>query len=79
VAGYNGSGEDDHVKTWRGQRFWTCRCLDCGEDFYLEEPTGKVAEEMLDDDQIIDNEEELQAAEDELKKQIEDVDDRTCW
>ncbi len=54
----------------------TCRCFDCGRDFYTEEPPGGLTEEAFQGDAIIDDEGELQAAEDELRRQIEEEDDR---
>lgn len=64
------------VKTWRGQRYITCRCLDCGKDFYAEEPLPESRISVIEDDRIVENEAELQAAEEELKREIEDEDDR---
>ena len=76
VLTYPGSGQPDHVKAWRGQRYITCKCLDCGREFYVEEPPEGVTEEALSDNSLIDNEEELRAAEEELKREIEDENDR---
>jgi hypothetical protein len=78
VITIHGSGRPDPVKTWRGQRYWTCRCYDCGRDFYAEEPPEGLDIEAMPDDGSVDNEEELQAAEDELKRRIEEDDDRRC-
>jgi len=72
----HGTGEPDFVKVWRGQRFLTYKCLDCGQNFYAKEPKGGISEENLEDGPIIDDEEALQAAEEELKRQTEDDDDR---
>ncbi|MFC1968483.1 hypothetical protein ACFLVX_03740 [Chloroflexota bacterium] len=69
--------QPDCVRTWRGKRYLTCRCLDCGRDFYSEAPSEGLPDEMIDD-QIIADEEELHAAEDELKRQVEDESDRRC-
>jgi hypothetical protein len=54
----------------------TYRCLDCGLDFYAKEPQGGVSDEILKDDHIIDDAEALRAAEEELKRQAEEDDDR---
>lgn len=54
----------------------TCRCLDCGRNFYTEEPLQNVKENFLSDESIIDDEEELLAAEEELKRQVNEEDDR---
>ncbi len=72
------TGQPDHVKTWRGQRYWTCHCYDCGRDFYSEEPQEGLSVEALADDEIIENQEELRMAEDEIKRQIEEDGDRRC-
>jgi hypothetical protein len=74
-----GPGEEQpNVKIWRGQRYLTCRCLTCGRDFYADEPAGGLPAEVLEHDSIIDDEEELRAAEEELKKRTEDDRDRRC-
>lgn len=54
----------------------TCRCSDCGRDFYTEEPEQGLPEEALADDKMIDDEDELRAAEEELKRQLEEEGDR---
>ncbi len=75
IAHYS-SDQPDYIKTWRGQRYVTCRCFDCGRDFYTEEPPGGLSQEAFRDEAMIDDEGELQAAEDELRRQIEEEDDR---
>ena len=75
---YHGTDQPDYVRTWRGQRYLTCRCLNCGQDFYIEEPPEGLADEVMTDNEIIDNEEELRAAEDELRRRVEDDEDRRC-
>lgn len=55
----------------------TCKCLDCGRDFYIEEPTQNVEELFPSDERFIADEDELLAAEEELKRQVDDADDRT--
>ena len=76
VVSLHGSDVVNPVKTWRGQRYLTCRCLDCGQDFYAEAPPDGTQFETPEDERLIDNEEELKAAEEELKKEVEDEDDR---
>ena len=78
VIVYHGTDQPDYVRTWRGQRYLTCRCFDCGQDFYIEEPLEGLADEVMMDNEIIDNEEELSAAEDELRRRVEDDEDRRC-
>ena len=72
---YHGTDQPNYVKVWRGQRYLTYRCLDCGLDFYAKEPQGGVSDEILKDDHIIDDAEALRAAEEELKRQAEEDDD----
>ena len=75
---YHGTDAPSYVKVWRGQRLLTCKCLDCGQNFYAKEPQGGISDEMLNDDRIIDDEEALRAAEEELKRRTEEDDDRRC-
>ena len=75
---YHGADEPNYVKVWRGQRFLTYRCSDCGQDFYGDEPRGRVIKETLGDDPVIDDEEALRAAEEEVKRQTEEDDDHLC-
>jgi hypothetical protein len=70
------TGEPDYVKVWRGQRSLTYKCLDCGQNFYANEPKGGISENNLEDGPIIDDEDALRAAEEDLKKQTEEDDDR---
>jgi len=74
----HGTGEPDYIKVWRGQRSITYRCLDCGQNFYAKEPQDGITEENLEDGPIIDDEEAFRAAEEELKRQAEEDNDRTC-
>ncbi len=69
---YHGTDHPDYVRTWRGQRALTYRCLDCGLDFYAEEPQEGITDEVMADDQVIDDEEALREAEEELERQIEE-------
>ena len=45
-------------------------------DFYIDEPPGGINEESLSDGRLVDDEEALQAAEEEIKRQIDEEDDR---
>ncbi len=54
----------------------TCRCLDCGQEFYADEPQEGIPDEVLHHNDIVDNEAELHEAEEELKRQIEKDNDR---
>ena len=72
------TNQTDYIKIWRGQRYLTCRCLDCGRDFYTQEPADRLAEDAIITDETI-NEEELRAAEDELKRQTEEDGDHRYW
>jgi hypothetical protein len=74
----HGTDRPDYVRIWKGQRVLTYRCLNCGGDFYADEPPGGIPDAMLDSDSLIDDEEALRAAEAELKRQTEQGDDRTC-
>jgi hypothetical protein len=68
--------QPDFVKTWRGKRYVTCRCLNCGQDFYVDEPEAGIPEKILTGNELINDEEALHAAEEELRREIEDNDDR---
>jgi hypothetical protein len=72
----HGTSEPNYVKVWRGQRSLTYKCLGCGQNFYAKEPKGGISEENLEDGPIIDDEEALQAAEEMLKRQADEDDDR---
>ena len=74
---YHGTDHPDYIRIWRGQRALTYRCLDCGFDFYAEEPQEGTTDEVMRDDQLIDDEEALCAAEEEIERQIEENDRRT--
>ena len=75
---YHGTGHANYARIWRGQRSLTYRCLDCGLDFYGEEPHGGITEELIAKDDVIDDEEALHAAEEEIRRQVEEDDDRRC-
>ena len=68
--------QPEYIRIWRGQRYVTCKCLDCGREFYIEEPSQDIEEIILSDDSFIADEDELQAAEEELRRQIDEEDDR---
>ena len=57
----------------------TYRCFDCGLDFYGEEPQEGITDEIIADDHVIDDEEALRAAEEEIERQVEEDEDRRCW
>jgi len=69
--------QPDYIRTWRGQRYITCRCLDCGREFYIEELAQDIEELIFADDGFIADEDELLAAEKELRRQTDEEDDRT--
>ena len=69
--------QPDCLRVWRGKRYLTCRCLDCGLDFYAELPAKGLPHDMIDD-QLIADEEALRAAEEELKKQVQEEGDLRC-
>ena len=73
---YHGTNDPSYVKVWRGQRLLTYKCLDCGQNFYTQEPKRGINEENLEDGPIVDDEEALRAAEEELKRQTNENDDR---
>jgi hypothetical protein len=52
------------------------RCSGCGRDFYTDEPQRGTGADLLSGNGLIDDEQALRAAEEELKKQIEEEDDR---
>jgi hypothetical protein len=74
MSGY-GTEQDDHIRTWRGQRYVAWRCSDCGRAFYSEEPQQGLLEILSPNEKVIDDEEELQAAEEELRKQADEEGD----
>ena len=56
----------------------TYRCVDCGLDFYDAEPQKTITDELIADSPLINDEQSLREAEEEMERQIEDDDDRTC-
>lgn len=77
VIASQGTNHRDFVRTWRGQRYITCRCDNCNRDFYVAEGKDDSIRNFLPDDETVDQD-ELLAAEEEIKKQIEDDGDRRC-
>ncbi len=75
VTSYHGTDQPDHIRTWRGQRYVTWKCSDCGRDFYAEEPPQGIPEEALDDDKMVDDEDALSAAEEEVKREADNEGD----
>jgi len=57
----------------------TYRCFDCGRDFYGEEPQAEIVDQITEGDQVIDDEEALRAAEEEIARQTEKDGDRRYW
>ncbi len=56
------------------------RCLKCGEKIYGNAPGYEIIEyHGVDGEPLVDDEEALRAAEAELKRQVEEADDRRCW
>lgn len=58
----------------------TYRCVDCGLDFYEKEPEEGITNELIleAEDRVIDDEEALSMAEEEIQRQVEEDDDRRC-
>lgn len=77
IITHHGTGEEAYVKVWRGQRYVTYRCLSCGNDFYADE-SHMIIEIELTNDESIDDPAALQAAEDDLKRHLDDNNDRMC-
>lgn len=71
----HGEDEANHIRTWRGQRYLVGRCRSCGREFYAEEPPGG-ADGLVTDDRMIEDEDELRAAEEELKRRTDEDGDR---
>ena len=68
----------DYVRTWRGKRYITCKCLECGHDFYSEAPSQGLPDEVTMDNHMIAHEEELRTAEEEIRRELEEGGDRRC-
>ena len=61
------------VKTWRGERSVSYHCRACGRGFYADEPSGGMP--GPDEGPMIEDEDALRAAEEELKKRTDEEDD----
>jgi hypothetical protein len=68
-------GDGSHVKAWRGQRYVTWRCMSCGREFYTDVPPGGAAS-LPADDRMIEDENALREAEEELKRRTDEEGDR---
>lgn len=75
-AVYGPGAQESQVKAWRGQRYLTLHCLDCTREFYIDAPESGVPEAISGSNDLIDDEAALQAAEDDLKRELENKDDR---
>ena len=71
----NYGSDTPDVRAWRGQRYVNWKCPDCGQTFYADE-TGGLTEDSPEDRKVIEDEDELQAAEEEVKKQTDEEGDR---
>jgi DNA-directed RNA polymerase subunit RPC12/RpoP len=74
---YHGNEQPYNIKTWRGERYITYRCLYCGRDFYVDAMLQYSEEEDLENEKIIYDEDELRIAEEELRKQADDDEDHS--
>jgi len=63
------------VKAWRGERYASYRCAACGRDFYDREPPEGMPDP--DDGPMIEDEDALQAAEEDVKRQADEGGDHT--
>jgi len=75
MTSYHGSDHPDYIRAWRGQRYVTFRCSNCGQDFYAEEPQPGPGEEVFCDDSVIYDEDELRVAEEDLRRWTEEEGD----
>jgi len=75
VITHHGNDQANYIRTWRGQRYLTCQCLDCGQDFYADVPIAQIEAQLIENDRIIDDEEALRQAENELKREIDEQND----
>ena len=77
---YHSTDHPDYIRVWRGQRSLTYRCFDCGLDFYREEPDEEVTDKLIREAEgrVVDDDEALREAEEEIKRQLEEDDDRRC-
>jgi hypothetical protein len=75
VITHHGGDQANYIRTWRGQRYLVCRCLDCGRDFYIDAPIAEIEDQIIGNDRIIDDEEALRQAENELKREADEEND----
>ncbi len=61
------------VKTWRGERSVSDQCRACGRDFYADEPPEGLP--GPDEGPMIEDEDALREAEEELKRKTDEEDD----
>jgi len=73
---YHDAGIPNYIKVWRGQRSLTYRCYDCGCNSYVAIPKQSKPEEISEEDPMVDDEDALREAEEKLKKQIDEDNDR---
>ena len=64
---------DSGIKTWRGQLNVVYRCLECRRQFYVDRVPDETA---FDVDDVVEDEDALCEAEEELRRQMEEDDDR---
>jgi DNA-directed RNA polymerase subunit RPC12/RpoP len=70
----HGTDQPDYVRVWRGHRVLTYRCFTCGQDFYQDEDAVNRDEALLND-RLIDDEEALRRAEEEIKREADESED----
>ena len=70
------TGESAYIKTWRGESYITCGCSECGREFYIEATIQNIEKIIPSDQSIIEDEDELMAAEEEIKRQADEENDR---
>lgn len=79
VICFHGADYPDHVRIWRAQRYVTWKCDGCGKDFYTAEPPEGLSEDFLSDERTIDDEDALHAAEEEIRRKVQEERDRGNW
>jgi hypothetical protein len=69
------SNEDDEsldrVKVWRNQRYVTCKCRSCNRIFYKAESDKSLINDQYVKNVLVDDEDLLNSAEEELKRQAD--------
>jgi len=63
------------VTVWRGQRYLTCKCKSCNRYFYIDEADRHLIDLSSTSDMMIEDEEQLKLAEEELKQQADTEND----